>query len=216
MQRLSLILGIYFLIWQVMFPQRSQTDLRKKAWNSDNTSLTSSWCAGLTLCSFQTKTTWWDASQFGGLRAASWMKHARARTAQTDHTLCYHKDSIQSLLCTACVREKLLVAITGQHLDTGGKKDGGLGNLQGLKRVSCPLITAQETRKHTVLFLPLLFLKVSRPRRQAAHIQDTSPLLREKHAGPDTHKWPHRLPAFTHLPVNHLWHACNQATVWEL
>lgn len=164
----------------------------------------SSWCAGLSLCSSQTKTTRWDASQFGSLRAAGWMKRACVRSAQTDPTLCYHKDSIRSFLCTACVREKLLVAITGQHLDTGGKKDGGLGNLQGHERVSCPLITEQETRKHTVLFLPLGFLKVSRPRRRAAHTQDTSPLLREKHAGSDTHKRPHRLPAFPHLPVSHL------------
>jgi len=144
------------------------------------------WCAGLSFCSSQTKTTQWDASQFGSLRAAGWMKRACVRSAQTDSTLCYHKDSIRSFLCTACVREKLLVAITGQHLDTGGKRDGGLGNLQGHERVSCPLITEQETRKHTVLFLLLGFLKVSRPGRRAAHTQDTSPLLREKHAGSDT------------------------------
>lgn len=118
------------------------------------------WCAGLSLCSSQTKTTQWDASQFWSPRAVGWMKHACVRSAQTDPTLCYHKDSIRSFLCTACVREKLLVAITGQHLDTGGKRDGGLGNRQGHERVSCPLITEQETRKHTVLFLPLGFLKV--------------------------------------------------------
>ncbi len=72
-----------------------------------------------------------------------------------------------------CIREKHLVAII---LTPEAKRM--VVNLQGHKRVSCPLITAQETRKHMVLFLLLGFLKVSRPGRRAAHIQDISPLMR--------------------------------------
>lgn len=130
------------------------------------------------MCSSHTKKTQWDSV----LQSMScWLEWNTLVSDQHKQTLPSVITRIQcNLFCAQCVLEKHFLWQSQGNILTPEAKGWRFRKPAGARAgvVSTDNSTrVQETRR---------FLKVGRPGRWAAHTQDTSPRLREKHAGTDT------------------------------